>query len=1029
MAAPKHVVNRRWTAADLHTTARAWPTDPTPPTDPAAAAAASTPKPATAGALVSTRVPQQRRTATFHTPAAPQSLATVPYGPRARSLSVSLRSLQAMRSLASQHAPFALKEGAEGGGEQLHERQGGDVAPVPDLVVVRRASAHVRRLCVEWRDLGCSYDTHAGTRVVLQGVYGRVSPGDLLGLLGPSGAGKSTLLDILAARKHVGRLSGSVLVDGRPRDAGAFVRKSAYVPQDDHFMPVLTAGEVLAFHAALVLRSRPGRRGTAGAAAGGAAAGGGGGAAAAARPQSLGQLRRQRCKEVLAAMGLAGQTNTLVGGVLPGGLQLRGLSGGERKRLAIATGIVAAPSALLLDEPTSGLDAAAALGVMRYMAALADAGHVVLASVHQPRAAIWDMFSQVVILSAGRMMYSGPRAGAVPWFTEGLGYSYEPARHGVAADWVLDLVNTTFKKPRRVYGRMMTTKHQVDAAADAFLAHYMGEQQQHQHQQLPGGNGTSALLAGTDAAPPPPCVEQQQQHQLQEQEQEGAARSGSCGGCLGGAVGCSQGRWPLTGHRSASSGGAGGPSAAASNTAPGTGTAGARSRSAGGAPPPHAPATAQASTFTPLPHPWSPSGDSAAASAGTSVPAPPPTTASPSRVSSYGGAAATGLPAHTHTLQPTRNTPVPTTNSSGGGAAAVPSHHVLSLLDPAHDGAQHGSRGARHTLAAMAGSLRPAAKDAAASAAGWLQQVRVLTWRELLAVTRNPADVAGRTLVFCWVGVVVGLIFYSLGTYFESLRSRMDVMFIETCVVLLLPYVYMSLYTADKQYYTADLSAKLYSPSAYYAAKVLAVLPFGVVSALVFSLSIYGMAGLRHSGVALARHGLLATLAYLIASQVLYAAAVATPNQDTAFMVAIAWTAVNILMSNYLVRYADMRVQWLPAALRWFSVMAWAFQGMAATELRGQAYNCSAGFGRSVSPLSVLPEYLPGNPMLHPTNFAEQFLGDPGPECSLDTEELLQHFGMTEPFWRLVVILVGYLAATHVVTFLALRLTAGREKR
>ncbi len=52
------------------------------------------------------------------------------------------------------------------------------------------------------------------------------------------------------------------------------------------------------------------------------------------------------------------------------------------------------------------------------------------------------------------------------------------------------------------------------------------------------------------------------------------------------------------------------------------------------------------------------------------------------------------------------------------------------------------------------------------------------------------------------------------------------------------------------------------------AAQVLAVLPFGIVSALVFSFSIYGMAGLRHSGVALARHGLLTTLAYLIASQV-----------------------------------------------------------------------------------------------------------------------------------------------------------------
>ena len=87
---------------------------------------------------------------------------------------------------------------------------------------------------------------------------------------------------------------------------------------------------------------------------------------------------------------------------------MRGLSGGERKRLSVAAGIIAAPSVVFLDEPTSGLDSFAALTVMQYMKQMAvEAGHIVIASIHQPRSAIWSMFDSV----RGRVALCGASMG------------------------------------------------------------------------------------------------------------------------------------------------------------------------------------------------------------------------------------------------------------------------------------------------------------------------------------------------------------------------------------------------------------------------------------------------------------------------------------------------------------------------------------------------------------------------------------------------------------------------------------------
>lgn len=65
-----------------------------------------------------------------------------------------------------------------------------------------------------------------------------------------------------------------------------------------------------------------------------------------------------------------------------------------------------------------------------------------------------------------------------------------------------------------------------------------------------------------------------------------------------------------------------------------------------------------------------------------------------------------------------------------------------------------------------------------------------------------------------------------------------------------------------------DVSAKLYSPSAYYVAKQLAVLPFAVLNSLLFAFTLYGLAGLRHNLVSVGQNGLMSVMIYLIAAQV-----------------------------------------------------------------------------------------------------------------------------------------------------------------
>lgn len=107
-------------------------------------------------------------------------------------------------------------------------------------------------------------------------------------------------------------------------------------------------------------------------------------------------------------MGLQDCADNLIGN-----WHLRGISGGEKKRLSIALEILTQPPLLFLDEPTTGLDAASAFFVTRLLKNVALAGKTVVSSIHQPSSEVFALFDDLFLLSGGQAVYFGRADGAV----------------------------------------------------------------------------------------------------------------------------------------------------------------------------------------------------------------------------------------------------------------------------------------------------------------------------------------------------------------------------------------------------------------------------------------------------------------------------------------------------------------------------------------------------------------------------------------------------------------------------------------
>lgn len=278
------------------------------------------------------------------------------------------------------------------------------------------AQAAVHPVVLEWKDISYSVKVKSSEgkvidKAVLKDLTGHAAPGTFTVILGASGSGKTSLLSVLADRLLYSKgatLNGELKINSEAPPAD-YRSHCAYVQQTDVFYPFSTVRETVEMAACLRLGGNMPRA-----------------------------AKKERASQVIQQLGLTKAIDTKVGD----GNRVKGISGGEMKRVSIGCELVSSPSLVMLDEPTSGLDSTAALKVVQGLRDLAASGHTVIASIHQPGSAIYALFGNVVVLAEGELAYFGPADKVVKHFGD-IGYPC-PAMFN-PAEYVLDVTSAELR--------------------------------------------------------------------------------------------------------------------------------------------------------------------------------------------------------------------------------------------------------------------------------------------------------------------------------------------------------------------------------------------------------------------------------------------------------------------------------------------------------------------------------------------------------------------------------------------------------
>ncbi|KAI4177560.1 MAG: hypothetical protein LQ346_007662 [Caloplaca aetnensis] len=250
---------------------------------------------------------------------------------------------------------------------------------------------------------GKSASTKPPIRTILNDFTGCVKPGEMLLVLGRPGSGCSTFLKVLANQRFGYKsIEGDVTYGGSgyKEMAKNFRGEIVYNPEDDLHYATLSVRRTLEF--ALKTRT-PGKE-----------------------SRNEGESRGDYVKEFLRVVAkLFWIEHTL--GTKVGDEFVRGVSGGEKKRVSIAEAMITRASTQCWDNSTRGLDASTALEYVESLRTLTNMAHIsTCVALYQAGESLYDLFDKVVLIDEGRCLYYGSTENAAAYF-ESLGFE-RPAR-------------------------------------------------------------------------------------------------------------------------------------------------------------------------------------------------------------------------------------------------------------------------------------------------------------------------------------------------------------------------------------------------------------------------------------------------------------------------------------------------------------------------------------------------------------------------------------------------------------------------